>query len=213
MGRSLLKKGSIIEVVVLTKESKEKSKVKIKTGEKTYSQETVSKQKAKKVRPKEYEALRKKLKEKEAEAAEHLDHLRHLQAEFENYKKRMVKEQTRFLETANKDAISHLLPILDDFERSLAAAEKTKDYHKISEGVRMIYTHLKKALAKEGLEEINPVGEQFDPLWHEAVMQETSDEHEDDTVVEVLQKGYLFKGRVLRPAKVKVSKNSKQKEE
>lgn len=191
----------------MAKESKEKPEVKTEVGEKAHSQSVLAgKQKAKKVASRECEALKKGLKEKEAEAAERLDHLRRLQAEFENFKKRMVKEQTRFLETANRDVVARLLPILDDFERSLSAAEKTKDYNKLSQGVQMIYAHLKEALAKEGLEEINPVGEQFDPLWHEAVMQEASDKHDDNTILEVLQKGYLFKGKVLRPARVKVSK-------
>ena len=152
------------------------------------------------------DALRNTLKEKEAQAAEYLDSLRRLQADFENYKKRMLKEQTEFLAAASKGLIMELIPVVDNLERALNAGPHSKDSAAFCKGVEMVHGQLVDILSKAGLAEIDPLGEQFDPLHHEAVMQVGSDEHDDDTVVEVLQKGYQLKGKLLRPASVKVSK-------
>ncbi len=99
-----------------------------------------------------------------------------------------------------------LIPVLDNFERALRAGEQSKDVGAFCRGVEMVHGQLVEILKRAGLVEINPVGEEFDPLHHEAVMQVSSDDHEDNTVVEVIQKGYRLKGKLLRPAAVKVSK-------
>ncbi len=154
----------------------------------------------------ELEKLRKDLEVKKAEAAEYLDHLKRLKAEFENYKKRLLREQTQFLELAAQDLISKLLPIVDNFELALIAAENSKDFDKLVKGIEMVYGELKDMLHHEGLKVIEAIGKEFDPQVHEAVMKVHSDEYADNTVVDVLRQGYTFKGRVIRPAMVKVAK-------
>ncbi|MHB8842271.1 MAG: nucleotide exchange factor GrpE [Candidatus Aquicultor sp.] len=150
--------------------------------------------------------LKERLEQKEAEAAEYLDTLKRLQAEMENFRKRMIKEQEQIIQYAAQTVVLELLPVIDNLERALAAAEADAESGRLKEGVELIYTQLKGLLAKECVEVIDPAGEEFDPMKHEAVMQVASDEHAENTVVEVLQKGYDLKGRLLRPAMVKVAK-------
>jgi len=152
--------------------------------------------------------LRDRLKEKETEAAEYLNTLQRLQADFENFKKRMLKEQTEFLEVASKNLILELIPVVDNLERALRASKEAKDSTSLSKGVEMVYAQLMDILKKAGVSEINPHGEEFNPFHHEAVMHVNSNKHADNTIVEVLQKGYLLKGRLLQPASVKVSKKN-----
>ncbi|MDI6690173.1 MAG: nucleotide exchange factor GrpE [Actinomycetota bacterium] len=176
-------------------------------GEETREEGTkrVSRKKTK-VGKEDLATLEKKLKAKEAEATDYLHTLKRLKADFENFKKRMVKEQTQFLEMASQNIIMQLLPILDNLERALEASRENKNPDNLLKGVEMIHSQLKGILEKEGLKIIDPLGEKFDPLRHEALMQVESDEHNEDTVVEVLLKGYLLKEKLLRPAAVKVSK-------
>lgn len=143
------------------------------------------------------------------EAPDYLGDLQRLQAEFENYKKRMVREQTNFLQIANKDLVEKLLPVIDDLDRAVAVSEESKDFDKLAEGVHLIRSRLMKVLEAQGLEVIEPHGTEFDPVHSEAVMQVESDEHDEHTVLEVLQKGFRLKGRLIRPAMVKVSGKSK----
>lgn len=161
---------------------------------------------------KENTFLKEQIKKKENELSDYVDMLKHLQAEFENYKKRVVREQTNFLEFACKDIIIKILPVLDNLERSLSSARDAADFEVFKKGVEMVYSHLVDILKKEGLEAINPAGQCFNPQEHEALMQVESDEHEEGTVVEAMQKGYLLKGKVLRPAIVKVAKGRESKE-
>lgn len=134
------------------------------------------------------------------------DALQRLQAEFENYRKRMVREQTQYLERAVEGFVLQLLPIIDNLERAIAAAEEKHDLEKLAGGVAMVHSQIVDLFGKEGIEIIDPEGEPFDPTMHHAMMQVEDDEHEDDTVVEVVQKGYSVKGKIIRPAMVKVSK-------
>jgi len=177
-------------------------------GEETRKEQTkrASRRKTKAMGKEDLATLEKKLKAKEAEAADYLHTLKRLKADFENFKKRMVKEQTQFLEMASQNIIMHLLPILDNLERALEASRENKNPDNLLKGVEMIHSQLKTILDREGLKTIDPLGEKFDPLRHEALMQVESDEHEEDTVVEVFLKGYVLKGNLLRPATVKVSK-------
>jgi molecular chaperone GrpE len=145
-----------------------------------------------------------KLQEKERKAGEFKDDLQRKQAELENYRKRMVREQTRIIDQANRRLIEQLLPVIDNLEKALQSSQASDD--KLTEGVRMIYGQLMEVLKKEGLEEINPLGHPFDPEVCEAVMAVVSDNHEDETVVEVHQKGYRYKGNLVRPARASVSK-------
>lgn len=181
----------------------EELKEKVKVEEK--AEKRIEKEEAKALK-KEMEKLKKDLEAKKAEAADYLDHLKRIKAEFENYKKRLLKEQTQFLELAAQDLVSKLLPIMDNFELALLAAEDSEDFDKLIRGIEMVYGELKEVFHKEGLNVIEALGKEFDPQVHEAVMQVHSDEHADNTVVDVLRQGYTFKGRVIRPAMVKVAK-------
>ncbi len=160
---------------------------------------------------KDIKNLKEELKIKEKEADEYLDTLKRLKAEFENYKKRIIKEQTRVVELAAESVVAKLLPLIDNLERALGAAKKTHDVKTLIKGVEMVYSQLKEILFQEGVEVINPCGERFNPEKHEAVIRVESEKHEEDTVVEVLQKGYTLKGKLIRPALVKVSYRSQVK--
>ena len=140
-------------------------------------------------------------------AEEYLDHLRRLQSEFSNYKKRVDKEREELSSTVKGKLVLKLLPVLDNFERML------DHYHKSGEcncdAVELIYQNLVKILTEEGLESIKAVGEKFDPSFHEAVSIEETDSDNEDIVLEEWQKGYLFDGKLLRPSRVKVGKLKK----
>lgn len=153
--------------------------------------------------------LRESLEAKTAECDKYKDSLLRLQAEFENYRKRMVREQTQFLDRAVEGFVGQLLPIIDNLERAIAAAEEKHDLEQLSEGVQMVHSQIIDLFGKEGIEIIDPVGEQFDPTKHHAMMQVEDAEHDDETVVEVVQKGCSLKGKILRPAMVKVSRKPK----
>lgn len=136
-----------------------------------------------------------------------LDRVARLQAEFENARKRAVREQQEYRDYALTDALRTFLPVLDSFERALqvSAGEKSE----IRNGVELIFKQLQDAFAKLGLKPIPATGELFDPHLHEAIeMVETSD-IPDHQVMEELQRGYKLKDRLLRPAMVKVAQNSK----
>jgi molecular chaperone GrpE len=148
--------------------------------------------------------LEARLEEAQAKATEYLDDAQRQRAELENYRKRMVREQTRIIEQANRSIVAALLPVIDNLELALESSDDRDD--PLAKGVRMVYEQLMALLKQEGLEEINPHGHRFDPEVCEAVMAVMSDDHEDETVVEVHQKGYKYKGSLLRPARATVSK-------
>ena len=137
------------------------------------------------------------------ELAEYKEMLQRLQAEFENYRKRVEKETTVFKQYAVADVVNKLLPLLDSFELALSKVDKKDDTVK---GFELIYAQLFDILEKQGLRQISSVGEQFDPTKHEALLQEEGEEK--DIVLEELQKGYMIHDRVIRPARVKISKLS-----
>jgi len=146
-----------------------------------------------------------RIDELEAENERLLDGLMRLKADFENYRKRMIKEQTKILETAESELTKKLLPIIDNLERALLNARADNASPTLTKGIEMILTELLEILQKEGLEIINPEGMPFNPEQHEAMMVVETEECPEDTVVEVAQKGYKFRGLLLRPAMVKVS--------
>ena len=139
------------------------------------------------------------------EAAQYLDHLRRLQAEFDNYRKRVLKEQTDLAELGAMPVARRLLEVLDDFELALMAADETHDFEKFVKGVELVYAKLADSLKAEGLERMDAQGQPFDPELHEALMQ-TGDGDGEPVVVDVLRPGYTLKGRVLRPAGVRVER-------
>jgi molecular chaperone GrpE len=125
-----------------------------------------------------------------------------LAADFDNYRKRMSREQLELTKRASERLVAELLPVLDDLERALEAAEQHEEA-KLEEGVRLVHRSLADALRKEGLAEIETNGK-FDPHVHEALLSQPSDE-EEGSVVQVIQKGYRLGDRVLRPARVVVA--------
>ena len=138
----------------------------------------------------------------ESERDEHLNDLKRVAAEFENYRKRVLRDQESLVARAHERLVKELLPVLDDLERALAAAEQHEEAT-LEEGVRLVHRELAAALQREGLAEIETNG-RFDPHVHEALVSQPS-EQEDGSVIEVLQKGYRLGDRVLRPARVVVS--------
>jgi len=130
------------------------------------------------------------------------DRLIRFQAEFDNYRKRVDRERMELLEFASIEAVRSILPIADDFERALKSDGAEKEY---ARGMEMIYQRLMEVLTKLGLEPIAAVGQKFDPNLHHAVNKEQTEEQEEDTILDEYQKGYYFKGRVLRPSMVKVA--------
>ena len=135
---------------------------------------------------------------------EYIEQLQRLQAEFENFKKREEKEKERFKDFAKASVLLKLVSFNDDFERTLASFEKA-DLETMKKGIEMMALQLKKMISEEGVQPISCVGEKLDPFRHEVLLQQEADK-EDGVVLEELQRGYLFKGNVLRTAKVKVCK-------
>jgi molecular chaperone GrpE len=135
-----------------------------------------------------------------------LDRLARLQAEFENARKRAAKEQQEFKDFATADAIRAVLPVVDSFERALrSSADKPTEFRS---GIELIYKQLRDALNKLGVQAIPAVGTVFDPRVHEAIEMVDRTDVPDHQVIEELQRGYKLKDRLLRPAMVKVSRNS-----
>ena len=139
-----------------------------------------------------------------AEAAEYLDHLRRLQAEFDNYRKRVLKEQTDVIERAAAPVMQRLLEVMDDFELALMSASDKPDFDRFLHGVELVYAKLADTLKAEGLERIEALGKPFDPERHEALMQ--TGEGDLLVVADVLRPGYTLRGRVIRPAGVRVNR-------
>jgi molecular chaperone GrpE len=137
-----------------------------------------------------------------AENAEVNDRLRRAWAEFENARRRAERDRSDFVQFAAMDLVRSLLPVLDDFERARKVETADKEYAK---GVELIYQRFFDTLKKMGLEPIETQGKQFDPNHHEAVQRVQTDEAEDQAILGELQRGYNFKGKLLRPAWVKVA--------
>ncbi|HLS07635.1 nucleotide exchange factor GrpE [Lentibacillus sp.] len=154
---------------------------------------------------KEMEQLQAELSQLKEEKDNLHDRLLRVQAEFENFKKRSQKEKEAVSKYKAEDLVKELLPAIDNFERALQV-EVTDETKSFVEGVSMVYNQIKDALKSQGVEEIESVGKPFDPNIHHAVMQVEDEAAESETVTEELQKGYILKDRVIRPAMVKVNK-------
>ena len=130
----------------------------------------------------------------------YLDDMRRMKAEMENSRKRMERERTRLVQSASEGLVRELLPVLDNLDRALDAEGDVR------EGVRATREQLVSVLAGQGLAPVESDGESFDPVVHEAVMGQPSDEHEEDTIIQTLERGYTLNGRAIRAAKVIVAK-------
>jgi molecular chaperone GrpE len=137
------------------------------------------------------------------QAAEYRDHLQRLQAEFENYRKRITVSQQRLVDTEVQRIVARLLEVLDEFDLALIAAERSPDFDSFRRGVELVYAKLADTLRSEGLERIEAQGKEFDPNEHEALMQ-TGDAGGEPHVAEVFRQGYRLRGSVIRPASVRV---------
>jgi molecular chaperone GrpE len=128
-----------------------------------------------------------------------------LQADYDNFRRRTREEQAASLKYKSQSLLEQLLPALDNFERALKTEATNEQTQTLIQGMEMVYRQLADALKQEGLTEVPTVGEKFDPNMHQAVMQVEDSEYESNTVIEELQKGYMLKDRVIRPAMVKVN--------
>jgi molecular chaperone GrpE len=135
-----------------------------------------------------------------------IDRLARMQADFDNARKRAAKEQSDFRDYALADAIKTLIPVLDSFDRALKSSPEKSEFHS---GVELIHKLLQDALAKIGVQAISAEGQQFDPRYHEAIEMVDTEDAKDNAVMEELQRGYKLKDRLLRPAMVRVARNSK----
>ena len=138
----------------------------------------------------------------EAERDERVNDLKRVAADFENYRKRVARDQESLVARAHERLVKELLPVLDDLERALAAAEEHEEA-KLEEGVRLVHRSLRDALTREGLAEIETNG-RFDPHVHEALLSQPS-EQDEGAILEVVQKGYTLGDRVVRPARVVIA--------
>ncbi|MFP4159912.1 MAG: nucleotide exchange factor GrpE [Desulfobacterales bacterium] len=154
------------------------------------------------------EQLRDELSSAKKEAAETYDRLLRLSAEFENYKKRVQRQMEDNKKYANEELIKDLLSVVDNLERALSAAgeKKTDTDVSMAEGIEMTLNEILKILKKHDVTPVEAMGKPFDPAYHEALMQEETDEYPENTVVGEMQKGYLLHDRLIRPAMVSVSK-------
>lgn len=151
------------------------------------------------------EKLQDELEESKKLNAEYLDKLQRSLAEFDNFRKRTAVEKTGMYDSGIADTVDRLLPVIDNFERAISAVEESFKSDNFYKGIEMIYTQTMETFTALGVEEIEGVGAEFDPNCHNAVLH-VEDEHlGENQVAEVLQKGYKFKEKVIRPSMVKVA--------
>lgn len=153
------------------------------------------------------ESLKAKIAELEVLLMQMKDQFLRKAAEFENYKRRTENDISERIRFANEDLIYEMLPVVDDFERSLKSTQKHPDFDVFYKGVELIYQKLLKILASQGVKPFESVGKQFDTEYHDALMQMPKDGVPPHTVIEEVEKGYLYHDKVLRHAKVIVSED------
>ena len=157
----------------------------------------------------ETENLKEALEAKEKEAKENYDRYLRTVAELDNYKKRAARDKADILKYGKEDLVKDILPFLDSLDRALTHAD-SNDAQAFKSGITLIQDQLLGCLKKHGVERIESAGADFDPNFHEALMQMDSAEHRDNQVVSEMEKGYLLNGRLIRPSRVCVCKKTKQ---
>lgn len=135
-----------------------------------------------------------------------IDRLARMQADFDNARKRAMREQQDFRDYALADTIKTLIPVLDSFDRALKSSPEKSEFHV---GIELIHKQLQDVLARIGVQPVSAAGQQFDPRYHEAIEMVDTEDARDNEVIEELQRGYKLKDRLLRPAMVRVARNSK----
>ncbi|HBV98121.1 MAG TPA: nucleotide exchange factor GrpE [Desulfotomaculum sp.] len=149
------------------------------------------------------DSLARQLDQERAKAEDYFNRLARMQADFDNYRRRVAREREELVKYAGEQIITALLPVLDNLERALSL--RHDDVDKVYEGIEMISRQIRDVLNSEGLEAVPAVGAQFNPEIHEAVMREEGGEHPENTVIEELRKGYSLRGKTIRAAMVKVA--------
>ena len=156
--------------------------------------------------------LMKRLTEKEKEAADNYEKYLRAAAELENYRKRSSKEHLEAIKYGQERLLKDIVPLVDDLERASVQACNGDNIEAFRKGLKLIQEQLLSCLQRHGVEMIECVGMDFDPNLHEAMLQVESEEHEDNKVIDEFEKGYLLHGRLLRPARVSVSKRKKKQD-
>lgn len=162
---------------------------------------------------KEQSDLEKELDRMKQEAADNYEKYLRAAADMENYKRRAAREKADAINYGNESLIRDILPIVDSLERALDQSSNSKDFDSFVEGLNLIYDKLLAVLTKHGVEKIDAAGKDFDPHFHEAVLQVESDDVDANKVVEMFENGYLLNGRLLRPVRVSVSKGNTNEQE
>jgi molecular chaperone GrpE len=157
--------------------------------------------------------LEEALKAEQAKSKDYLNQLKYLQADFDNYRKRMVREFQEVSQRSNEKLIASVLNVVDDLERAIETGKKIDITGALLEGVEMVYKNLYGILEREGLTRIEAVGKPFDPNMHEILAKVPTDDHEDGIVIEEARKGFTFKGKVLRPSVVMIASKEEKSEE
>ena len=170
----------------------------------------------------EVDRLKKELEKEKSKSEDYLNKLKYLQADFENFRKRVERTLTEQIQSGNERLIRNLLSILDELELSVEACKKTQNTRNVAKGIEMVAENLKGILGNEGLEAIEGVGKIYDAARHEAVTNVLDNTKPDGTIIEEIRKGFMFRGKVIRPSMVKVTRshkgnstetNTKEKEE
>ncbi len=154
---------------------------------------------------KEQDIVKKQLEEEK-------DRCLRLNAEFDNFRKRILKEREEFIKYANEKLILELIDVLESLERGIETTKKADDKDKLIEGMELVYKQFKNVLEKNGLTPIKALGEKFDHYKHEAMMQTITDECDEETILEEFARGYMLNGKVIRYSKVRVSKNKESED-
>ena len=157
--------------------------------------------------------LRAQLEEAQREATQFHALMQRVQADFVNYKRRMEEERAALQERANESLVLRLLPVLDDYERALQYVPDVEEFRPWAAGVELVYRNFKGALESFGVSPIQALGMGFDPMEHESVSYEFSDDFAEGVVMSVVREGYKLHGRVLRPAQVTVSRRKENEGE
>jgi molecular chaperone GrpE len=149
--------------------------------------------------------LEEELEAEQEKAKEYLNRLKYLQADFENYRKRVEREVQEAVQRSNEKLVVCLIDIIDDLESAISAGETTENKDALLEGIKMVHKNLDRLLEKEGLERLECVGQAFNPNMHEVLSEIPTKDLESGTVIEEARKGFMFKGKVLRPSIVKIA--------
>lgn len=157
----------------------------------------------------ELDRVKKELEQEKTKSQDYLNKLKYLQADFENYRKRVERDHREQIQFGNEGLIQNLLSILDELELAVEACKKTQDTKNVAEGIEMVAENFKEILRKEGLEAIEAKDKMYDATKHEAVANVLDNTKPEGTIIDEIRKGFMLKGKVIRPSMVKVTASHK----